>query len=119
MKEPDPIKFGKRVRDLRMARGLSQAKLGKLSGYSQTNIGWIEQGSMKRPRASAAALSEALRSPVEYLLWGTGAKEIGPPVMTGEEIRENYDILSLEDQAAITAEIAERIAAAKEKRKTG
>lgn len=119
MKEADPIKFGTRVRERRKARGFSQARLGKLSGYSQTNIGWIEAGTMKRPHISAAALSEALRSPVEYLLWGTGPKEIGPPIMNDEELRENYNVLSPEDRAAITAEISERVEAAKKKRKTG
>jgi hypothetical protein len=36
-----------------------------------------------------------------------GPKEIGPHIMTAEEVEENYGLLSLEDQAAITAKMAE------------
>lgn len=119
MRKADPIEFGDRVRERRVARGLSQARLGKLSGYSQTNIGWIEQGKMKRPRVAAEALSEALQCPTQYLLWGTGPKEMGPLIMSAGEIGENYKGLSPEDQAAITAAMIELVEAAKEKRKTG
>jgi transcriptional regulator with XRE-family HTH domain len=119
MKEVDPIEYGERVRERRIARKLSQARLGKLSGYSQTNIGWIEQGRMKRPRGSAEALSEALCSPKEYLLWGTGPKEMGPIILSEAEIQENYSALSPQDRAAISAAILERIEAAREKLKIG
>ena len=119
MKGANPIDFGDRVRERRVAQGLSQSRLGELSGYSQTNIGWIEKGRAKRPHISAEALSQALRSPTEYLLWGTGPKEIGPPIMNDEQLRENYNILSPEDRAAISAAITERVEALKEKRKIG
>ena len=119
MKEANPIEFGNRVRERRKARGFSQARLAELSNYSQTNIGWIEKGNAKRPHISAEPLSQALRSPVEYLLWGTGPKEFGPPIMTKEEVQENYSNLPDEDQAAITADIAQRIEASKQKRQTG
>lgn len=119
MKEADPIKFGIRVRERREALGLSQARLGKLSGYSQTNIGWIEAGNMKRPRVAAEALSEGLQCPVEYLLWATGPKQIGPRIMSAEELGENYEILAPEARAAISAAVAQAVAAEKEKLKTG
>lgn len=117
MKEANPIEFGNRVRERRKALGLSQKRLGELSGYSQTNIGWIEMGTMKRPQRSAAALSDVLRSPVDYLLWGIGPKEIGPAIMSNDELRENYNFLSPEDQAAISADIAQRIEAYRQKQK--
>lgn len=119
MKDADPIAFGNRVRERREALGLSQERLGELSGYSQSNIGWIEGGGPKRLRGPAAAISEALRTTAEYLLWGTGPVEIGPPIMSEHEVVENYKALSPEDRAAVTALIAERADAAKEKRKTG
>jgi transcriptional regulator with XRE-family HTH domain len=118
MKEVDPIKFGNRVHDLRKARGLSQEELGELSDYSQTNIYTIEKGKVKRPRRVAAVLSEALRCSAEYLLWGTGPKEVGPHIMSGNELRENYDVLPDESRAAITAIISEHIEAFKKKRKS-
>lgn len=119
MKQTNPVEFGNRVRERREARGLSQTRLGKLSGYSQTNIGWIEQGRMKRPHIAAEALSEALQSPVEYLLRGTGPKEVGPPIMSPEQVRDIYAELSPEDAAAVTTTFLELAAAAKKKRKTG
>jgi transcriptional regulator with XRE-family HTH domain len=119
MKEANPIAFGHRVRERRKALGLSQDRLADLSGYSQTNIGHIELGRMKRPHIQAEAMSQALNTPVEYLLWGTGPKETGPRIMTSEEAAENYSLLSPEDRAAVTADISERLAAIKKKRRTG
>lgn len=119
MKQTNPVDFGNRVRERREARGLSQARLGKLSGYSQTNIGWIEQGRMKRPHIAAEALSEALQCPVEYLLRGIGPKETGPLIMSPEQVRDIYSEFSPEDAAAITAAIMELAEAAKKKRKIG
>ncbi|SRR5258708_8216595 len=119
MKEANPIAFGNRVRERRNAHGMSQTRLADLSGYSQTNIGWVEKGKAKRPHIQAEALAQALRTPTEYLLWGTGPKEIGPPIMNDDELRESYNILSPEDRAAITAAISERVEALKKKRKTG
>jgi transcriptional regulator with XRE-family HTH domain len=78
MKEADPIKFGGRVRERRVARGLSQARLGKLAGYSQTNIGWIEKGTMKRPHVSAGALSEALMTPVNICSGALDRRKLAP-----------------------------------------
>lgn len=120
MKKVDPVEFGKRVRKLREALGLSQTRLGKLSGgYSQTNIGWIEAGKIKRPRVAAEALSEGLQCPVEYLLFGTGPKQIGPRIMSTEELGENYGVLSPEARALISEAVAQAVAAEKEKRKIG
>jgi transcriptional regulator with XRE-family HTH domain len=119
MNEVDPRKYGSRVRECREALGLSQAKLGKLCGYSQSNIDWIEKGRPKRPQSSVTALSAALHTSPEYLLWGTGPKQVGPVIMSAAELQQNYNALPPEDRAAITALIAERIEAAKEKRKIG
>lgn len=119
MKRVDPIEFGIRVRDCRKGKGWGQAKLAKLSGQSQTNIGWLEKGRAKNPRRAVQALSEALRVHIDYLLYGTGPKDIGPPIWSVDDLGENYSVLSLEDQAEVTAFVAQRVAAAKEKHKTG
>jgi transcriptional regulator with XRE-family HTH domain len=119
MKQVDPIKFGIRVRECREALKWSQGRLGKESGQSQTNIGWIESGRVKSPRRAVVALSEAMKVPTEYLLWGVGPKQIGPPIMSVCDLGENYTVLSLEDQADVSAFVAERVEAAKEKQKIG
>lgn len=98
---------------------MSQEKLADASGYSQTNIGHIEQGKMKRPHIQAPALAEALRTTAEYLLWEKGPKESGPPIMGEDEVRDNYSRLPPEDRAAITALISERLEAIRKNRKSG
>jgi transcriptional regulator with XRE-family HTH domain len=117
MKEANPIAFGNRVRERRKARGLTQDRLAELSGYSQTNIYWIEKGEMQRPHIQAQALAEALQTTAEYLLHGTGPKEIGPPIMDDDELLKNFHMMSPEDRATISASISECVGAFKEKRK--
>ena len=59
-------KFGTRVRELRIAQGLSQEKLADLSGLHRTYIGGIERGernvSLENIQKIALALSESLSS---------------------------------------------------------
>lgn len=38
--------FGKRIRNLRTARGLSQEQLAELTGFHRTYIGMIERGEL-------------------------------------------------------------------------
>lgn len=119
MKEANPIDFGNRVRARRQELRLSQERLAGLTGYSQTNIGWIESGKQKRPHIQAPALAEALQTSVDWLLWEKGPKDIGPPTLTDEQVKENYGLLSAEDRAAISEAILKRLEASTEKRKRG
>lgn len=101
----DPTEFGQRVRELREELGWSQTKLGKASGFSQSNIGWIEQGSGK-PKKYAIALADALQTSPEWLMYGTGKKNLGPRPLTSEQLQELYDTLPVDLQMQIT-EIAQ------------
>jgi transcriptional regulator with XRE-family HTH domain len=103
MREPiDPKKFGERVKELRTELGMSQAGLGKASGFSQSNIGWIEAGSGKDPKKQALALADALGSSPEWLLHGTGARQTGIRPLTKEQLSAIYDNLPLSVRLAIT-----------------
>lgn len=98
----DPTEFARRVQKRRKALGWSQAKLGREAGISQQNIGWIESGSPKDPRKQALALATALRTTTDWLLYGKGPEESGPPVLTVEQISEIYDRLPFEAQQAMS-----------------
>jgi len=52
--------FGKRVRELRLARGLSQEELAFRSGVHRTYLGGIEQGKRNPSLKNVAAISKAL-----------------------------------------------------------
>lgn len=107
MKQPiDPIAFGRRVKEKREELGLSQQKLGKLSDYSQSNIQWAESGKQKDPRIQAQDLAEPLRTTVDWLLYGSGIRDITPTPLTAEEVFETWSKLSLEAREVITAQVA-------------
>ena len=52
--------FGKRVRELRLVRGLSQEDLAFRSGVHRTYLGGIEQGKRNPSLKNVAAISKAL-----------------------------------------------------------
>jgi transcriptional regulator with XRE-family HTH domain len=52
--------FGKRVRELRLERGLSQEKLGQLAGLDRTYISSVEAGRRNVSLKNIHKLAEAL-----------------------------------------------------------
>jgi transcriptional regulator with XRE-family HTH domain len=52
--------FGERVRELRLAKGLSQEKLAFKSGVHRTYLGGIERGERNPSLKNIAAIAEAL-----------------------------------------------------------
>lgn len=70
----DYYEIGQRVRLLRKARGLSQEKLAEKVGISTTHMSHIETGSTKLSLPVLAALSKALDTSCDELLFGHGAK---------------------------------------------
>jgi len=44
VKKPILVKFGKRIRELRKGRELSQKQLGELTGFHHNYVGMIERG---------------------------------------------------------------------------
>lgn len=99
MREADPIQFGKRVRARRTQFGWSQTKLGALTGYSQQNIDWIEQGKPKKgPESYVVRLAAALDTTQEWLLFGEGRPPGPPPFLTAKEVAKLYDSLPNEQK---------------------
>lgn len=111
MREPiNPADFGRRVRELREELRWSQGKLGKASGFSQSNIGWIEQGKGKDPQKQALKLADALGSTPEWLLHGTGDRQTGIRPLSSDELASLYSGLPLLVQMEITEAIKARAA---------
>lgn len=113
MRKADPESFGIRVKKRREELGMSQELLGEESGYSQQRIGSIEKGEIKRPERCASALADALSTTREWLLWAEGVRSRGPRFMRHKELVEKYDVLPVEDRAAVSEFIEKRLAEAK------
>lgn len=109
MREPvNPADFGRRVRELREELGWSQGKLGKLSGFSQSNIGWVEQGKGKDPKKQALAIADALGSTPDWLLYGTGDRQTGVRPLSGEDLLALYNDMPLLAQLEFSEAIKAR-----------
>ena len=63
--------IGKRIRDLREERGLTQRDLARHAGLTPSGVGFIENGQTRNPSAeSVVAIARALDVPVEDLVKG-------------------------------------------------
>jgi transcriptional regulator with XRE-family HTH domain len=69
---PSPVlvSFGRRVRRLRMAMGVSQEALGERSGIHRTYVGGIERGERNISLLNIAKLADGL---------GVGIADLFPP----------------------------------------
>jgi transcriptional regulator with XRE-family HTH domain len=62
VRDPDPrAVFGKRVRQLRLQRGLSQEKLAELADLHRNYVGGIERGERNVALLNIVALARALK----------------------------------------------------------
>jgi len=59
------IEFGKRVRELRLERKLSQEKLAELADLHRTYIGMIERGEKNITLVNIEKIAEALNIKIE------------------------------------------------------
>jgi len=105
MRAVDSKAFGRRVATRREELGLSQQQLGEKAGYSQSNIGWLENGNAKRPQRAAGDLATPLQTTRDWLLWGEGQKQVGPVYLPAPVLIEKYEALPPEQRAAISQAI--------------
>lgn len=68
MAEYVSIQFGKRVRHEREKRGISQERLGELSGMHRTYIGMLERAEKSATLPTIAKIAEALNVRIRDLV---------------------------------------------------
>lgn len=61
------IAFGKRIRELRTARNLSQEKLAELTGFHRTYIGMVERGERNISLSNIGIFAETFELPIAEL----------------------------------------------------
>ena len=66
-KESERERIGRRIAELRKAKGLTQAQLAEKTGFSQSNIGRIETGRYSVGLDVLASIAEALGATVELV----------------------------------------------------
>lgn len=59
--------FGRRIRTLRTARGLSQEKLAELTGFHRTYIGMVERGERNLSLLNINAFAAVFELPIAEL----------------------------------------------------
>jgi len=62
------VKFGKRTREIRLKKNMSQAKLAELLGVHPTYISGIERGIRNMNLKNIERLAKALKVPIEKLI---------------------------------------------------
>jgi transcriptional regulator with XRE-family HTH domain len=68
MQDPHLIEaFGKRIKQLRTERGLSQEQLAELTGFHRTYIGMVERGERNISLSNIAVFASTFDMPVSQL----------------------------------------------------
>lgn len=62
--------FGLRVRELRLARGLSQDAFADLCGLDRTYVGGVERGERNLSLKNISRIAQALEVPISELMRG-------------------------------------------------
>lgn len=68
MKKNDPMASGQRLRDLREAAGLSQAKLAEMTGVTRNAVSQWEAGETQPSSGRLSRLAKALRVPIDDIM---------------------------------------------------
>ena len=67
-KHPTQIKFGQRVKEIRLQQRLSQEELAELAGVHRTYIGMIERAEKNITLTNIEKIAKALKVPMDKLL---------------------------------------------------
>ena len=64
--------FGRRIRELRTQRGLSQEQLAELTGFHRTYIGMVERGERNISLSNVGVFAKAFELPIDKLFVNGG-----------------------------------------------
>ena len=70
----DYIIIGKRIKELRKSKGLTQAQLAEMSGVEPSNISHIERAATKLSLPTLISIANALESSLDELVYGNLTK---------------------------------------------
>jgi transcriptional regulator with XRE-family HTH domain len=102
MKERTLEGFGPRLRDIRLARSLTQDELGQRVGVSQRVVAYYEQEGAQPPGALLIDLAKALRVSADELLGLKTPKEkVSPKIARLRKRLRRVETLPPEDQKSI------------------
>lgn len=100
MPEPVDIHVGRRVREARSAKGLSQEKLGNLLGISFQQVQKYEKGTNRIGASRLWGLSNALEVPVAYFFDGLEYEtEVQEDFLPRRTIHMAHEIDNIQDEA--------------------
>lgn len=94
-----PLDLSRRLRNARVARGLSQQSVAEIVGVPRTAITQIEAGKRSVSTVEVAKMASCYRCPVEFFLSSTGADEdilvalhrVAPGLEADSEVRDQVD----------------------------
>ena len=66
--------IGKRIKELRKSKGLTQAQLAEMSGVEPSNISHIERAATKLSLPTLISIANALESSLDELVYGNLTK---------------------------------------------
>lgn len=90
--KPEDVAVGKRIRDLRVSKALSQTIVGKRLGISFQQVQKYETGANRISASSLAAMARVLEVPVSYFFIGLTDLEAASVPSTPDELEllENF-----------------------------
>lgn len=95
------LPIGERLRQIRKAKGMTQAQLAKEIGVAQSTIAEIERGMSRSANAqNLLRIAAVLETNPEWLLTGKGSPDISAFTPTDSEITRIADSLTPQAKAA-------------------
>lgn len=97
-KDVDYKKIGNNIKIMRITKGVSQIKMAKSLGLSQTHMSNIENGNIGLSLVSAIQISQFLECTIDELVYGKEnrkEKENGLEILSGVTVNELAEALRL------------------------